>query len=263
MGIRRKTVQIISLLFLHSSWGPQAKWFCNPVLSCHSCALSWFACPIGVLVHFSGYHIFPFLVAGMLLLFGVLIGRLFCGWVCPFGLAQDVLHKIPGRKFALPEWASSGKYLVLLFMVLLIPFLAGESTMYSFCRICPAATLQVSLPYLISSGFATISAATVVRWGVLIIVIYFAIRSSRSFCKAICPIGAIMALLNYISFVVVRLPKDACVSCQSCDSSCPMNVRPSERAIKEIPVNRTPDCIVCHDCKRACPVVNKRMVNSA
>jgi formate hydrogenlyase subunit 6/NADH:ubiquinone oxidoreductase subunit I len=72
-----------------------------------------------------------------------------------------------------------------------------------------------------------------------------------------------MALLNYISFWVVRLPKDACVSCQSCDSSCPMNVRPSERAIKEIPVNRTPDCIVCHDCKRACPVVNKRMENSA
>jgi len=202
-------------------------------------------------------------VAGTLLLFGVLIGRLFCGWVCPFGLAQDVLHKIPGRKFALPEWASSGKYLVLLFMVLLIPFLAGESTMYSFCRICPAATLQVSLPNLIFSGFATVSAATVVRWGVLIIVIYFAIRSSRSFCKAICPIGAIMALLNYISFAVVRLPKEACVSCQSCDSSCPMNVRPSERAIKEIPVNRTPDCIVCHDCKRACPVVNKRMENSA
>ena len=177
----RRWIQFVSLAFLHGSWGPQVKWFCNPVLSCHSCALSWFACPIGVLVHFSGYHVFPFLAIGTLLLFGVLIGRLLCGWVCPFGLLQDLLFKIPGKKFALPEWASSLKYLFLIFMVFLIPFFLGELTLFSFCRICPAATLQVSLPTLIMAGFGNIGTATAIRWCVLIGVLYLAVRSSPIF----------------------------------------------------------------------------------
>ena len=58
---RRLAVQIAALLALHSSWGPEVKWLCNPVLSCHSCALAWFACPIGVFVHYAGYRVFPLL----------------------------------------------------------------------------------------------------------------------------------------------------------------------------------------------------------
>ncbi|HOE62424.1 MAG TPA: 4Fe-4S binding protein [Candidatus Sumerlaeota bacterium] len=256
--MKRNWVQYLSLILLHSSWGPQINWICNPVLSCHSCALSWFACPIGVLVHFSGYRIFPFFAIGTLLLIGVLVGRLFCGWVCPFGLLQDLLYRIPGKKFSLPAWASSIKYLILVFMVFLIPFFLGELTMFSFCRICPSATLQVSLPDIISSGTVRFSGAMMARWGVLAAVIYFAIKSSRSFCKAICPIGALMAVLNYISFWKIKLKSETCVSCLKCDKSCPTDVRPSTRARNNIPVNRALDCIVCHDCMKGCPVNNRK-----
>ena len=148
----RRVTQFISLLVLHSSLliGWQAKYICFPVLTCHSCPLYLFACPIGVLVHFSGYHVLPFIAIGTILLAGALLGRIFCGWLCPFGYVQDLLHKIPSRKFRMPEWTGYIKYVVLALMVFLLPFLLGELTIFSFCRICPVATLEVTTPALIS-----------------------------------------------------------------------------------------------------------------
>ena len=251
--LNRRLTQTASLLFLHSSWGPELKWLCNPVLSCHSCALSWFACPIGVFVHYSGYHLFPLLALGTVLLIGVMFGRLFCGWVCPFGFLQDLLHKLPTPKFDLPRRASFLKYFVLAFMVFLIPFFLGEETMYSFCRICPASALQVTIPNLVSAGFRTVSVPNIVKLAFLLVVLTGVVFSSRAFCKTLCPIGALLAPLNLISFRTVNIPREPCISCAKCDAACPTNIRPSERITAGIPASRSLDCIVCHDCETACP----------
>jgi polyferredoxin len=249
--IKRRWYQIASLLALHSAWGMEAKWICNPVLSCHSCALAWFACPVGVLVHYASYGLFPFVAVGTMLLVGTLVGKLLCGWVCPFGFVQDLLHKIPGRKFHLPAWTNNIKYLVLVFMVVLLPYFLGEATDWIFCRYCPAAALQVTLPNFIASGFQ-VSSATLIKFGVLGIVVVGAILSSRSFCRVLCPIGALLAPLNYISFWVVKPARSACIACKKCDDVCSTDVAPSARLVKGIPANRALDCIVCHDCKYAC-----------
>jgi len=249
---KRRIVQYLSLLLLHSSWGPELKWLCNPVLSCHSCVLSWFACPIGVFVHFSGYHIFPLLPVGMVLLAGVFIGRLLCGWVCPFGLLQDLLHKIPSVKISLPHWTIYTKYALLFLVVILTPYLWGESTLYSFCRLCPAGTLQASIPAMIASGFSTFPTATIVRWGVLLAILALAVVSLRSFCKVLCPLGAILAPLNYLSFWAIKAPPETCLECKTCDAACSMDIQPSVRISRKIPANRDPECIVCHECQTAC-----------
>jgi ferredoxin-type protein NapH len=249
---KRRTIQYISLLLLHSSWGPELKWLCNPVLSCHSCVLSWFACPIGVFVHFSGYHVFPLLPVGMVLLAGVLVGRLLCGWVCPFGLLQDLLHKIPSIKITMPHWTVYAKYVLLFLMVLLTPYLWGESTLLSFCRICPAATLQVSLPTVISTGFSSFQMATLVRWSVLVAILALAVVSARSFCKVLCPLGALLAPLNYLSFWAIKAPRETCLDCKKCDRACSMDIQPSVRIARNVPVNRDAECIVCHECQTAC-----------
>jgi ferredoxin-type protein NapH len=254
----RRLIQSASLLLLHSSWGAEAKWLCTPVLSCHSCALSWFACPVGVFVHYAGYHVIPLLALGTIALFGVLMGRLFCGWVCPFGFLQDMLHKIPGPKVTLPRWAGAGKYLVLLFMVALIPFLFGELTMYSFCRICPAAAIQVTIPAMIGGGLTTVSTATVVRLGILIGVLLLAVVASRGFCTVFCPIGAMMAPFNHVSFWRVK-SGGSCNACGKCDTVCPTHVHPSERIQRGIDPNRAADCIVCHECTAACTIQAKSL----
>ena len=188
----------------------------------------------------------------MVLLAGVFLGRLLCGWVCPLGLLQDLLHKIPSVKISLPHWTSYAKYGLLFFMVFLIPYLWAESTLYSFCRICPAGTLQASLPSAIASRFAALQTATLVRWGVLLIILVFAVVSARSFCKVLCPLGALLAPLNYLSFWTIQAPPETCLSCKKCDAACSMDIQPSARIDRGIPANRILECIVCHECQTAC-----------
>jgi ferredoxin-type protein NapH len=253
MVTTRRIVQTISLILLHSSWGPQLKSLCTPVLSCHSCLLSWFACPIGVFVHYSGYHVFPFLALGTVLLLGVVFGRLLCGWACPFGFLQDLLYKIKSPKVFLPKWTAKTKYVILVVMVFLLPFMFGEQTGLSFCNFCPASAIQVTIPNLITGGFQTVSAATVVKLGILVGVLVLVVFSSRTFCKVFCPIGALLAPLNFLSFWTVKVPTDNCISCKKCSRVCPTRAEPDSRIIEGTTANRALECIVCHDCQPVCP----------
>ncbi len=250
---KRRAVQAVSLLALHSSWGPEFKWLCNPVLSCHSCALAWFACPLGVFTHYAAYGVFPFLAVGTVLLLGVLAGRLLCGWVCPFGFLQDLLYKIPTPKFHLPARAAHVKYVVLALMVIMLPFLLGEQTLLSFCRVCPASAIQVTIPNLFATGAWAVSGFTLVKLLILAAILVGAVLSSRSFCKVFCPIGAMLAPLNFISLWKIKVPSQNCLSCKACIQACPQYGDPRERVSQGIPANRALDCIVCHECQTICP----------
>lgn len=255
---KRRLAQVASLVALHASWGPEFKWFCMPVLSCHSCALSWFACPVGVLVHFADYQVFPFLLIGMVGLLGILFGRILCGWVCPFGFLQDLMYKLPGKKRTLPEWTGYIKYGVLGVGVIALPFLLGSETMASFCRVCPASALQVSLPNLITQGIGSLSGAIGIKFGVLFILMGFVISVNRGFCKTMCPIGAMLGPLNHVAFWAIGMPKkESCATCGKCDKVCPMDGNPSSRVGGGVAPNRNDDCIVCHECQTACPVKNR------
>jgi polyferredoxin len=264
----RRCVQIFSLFLFHAAVGPlawlQARSLCLPVLSCHACALSWTACPIGVLLHFSGWHIFPFVALGFLLAFGALVGRLLCGWVCPFGTLQALLYRIPSPKIKLPAWTSYIKYVILILTVFLFPFIWGELTAASFCRICPAAFIQVVVPTWIQNGFTWAGWLSGIRVLFFVLVVVLAILSSRSFCKVFCPIGALLAPLNYLSFWKVKSPDAQCVACKRCDRLCSTDVQPSLRILEGIDPNRHPDCIVCHECQHpTCPVSDEKMARKA
>ena len=256
LSAKRRAVQLGALLMLHSSWGPEAKWLCMPVLNCHSCRLAWFACPIGVLVHYIGLHLFPFVAIGTVLLLGVLAGRLFCGWICPFGFLQDMLHKIPSPKFHLPDWASWGKYAVLALTVVLLPLFLGAETLLSFCRFCPASALQVTLPGFVQAGIGDFSAMTALKLAVLAVVVIGVILYSRAFCRVLCPIGAMFAPLNYVSLWKIKSPTEDCRRCVTCRQACPQEDRPGDRIAAGIAANRALDCIVCHECQAACPETN-------
>ena len=133
--VRRGVVQILSAL-LHNAnlpgfitgriWQAQPKSVCVPVLNCYSCPGALGACPIGSLQSTlaSTALKFPFYVVGLLLLFALCLGRVICGWLCPFGLVQDLLYKIPSpklRKNAFTQKLSLLKYAVAVIFVLLLP----------------------------------------------------------------------------------------------------------------------------------------------
>ncbi len=250
----RRIVQAVSFVALNSSWaGGQVKWFCMPVMNCHSCSLAWFACPIGVWVHYAGYRVFPFLALGMVVLIGVLLGRFLCGWVCPMGFLQDLLYKIPGRKRSLPAWTKYVKYVLLALTVFLLPFLLGETTLWSYCRGCPVSAMQVTLPNLLGGGGGGLPLRTVVKLAILVAVLLLAVVSSRGFCRVLCPIGAMLAPFNHWSLWRVK-PVEGCVGCKKCDSICPAECAPSPGMIDRQPPSRQAECVVCGDCRTRCPV---------
>ena len=73
---------------------------CVPGLNCYSCPGATGACPIGSLQAVIGSWNFKmaYYVIGFLIFVGALLGRLVCGFLCPFGLIQDLLNKIPFPK---------------------------------------------------------------------------------------------------------------------------------------------------------------------
>ena len=73
------------------------KTVCVPGLNCYSCPAASGACPIGSFQSVVGSSKFNFsyYVTGTLILLGVLLGRFVCGFLCPFGWLQELLHKIP------------------------------------------------------------------------------------------------------------------------------------------------------------------------
>jgi polyferredoxin len=101
-----------------------------------------------------------------------------------------------------------------------------------------------------------LSWGTTIRLGALAGVTALAILSDRSFCKALCPIGAFLAPLNLLCFWTVKAPRESCLSCQKCDKACGLDLKPSDRITSGVPASRDLDCILCYDCQTACKEMN-------
>lgn len=234
----------------------QGKWkqFCNPGLNCYSCPAASLACPIGALQSVNGSMNFTvsFYVTGLLLAFGILLGRAVCGWLCPFGLLQELLHKIPTPKLKLKKAFLYLKYIVLVVFVLVLPIAVTDYMGMgkpAFCQyICPAGTLEGGIPLLLSHGALrqTIGSLFTLKMSILVITLIGCILVYRFFCKTLCPLGAIYGLLNRISIYRLEVDEHKCIGCGKCKQICKMEVDPV----------RSPDsaeCIRCGDCVRACP----------
>ena len=165
--IKRKIIQIAAFgysnTYLQNFAGGQlykGKWkqFCNPGMNCYSCPGSLGSCPIGSLqaVLGSAKYKISFYLLGFFLLIGTLLGRLVCGFLCPFGLIQELLYKIPFikkiRTFRLDRPLRWLKYGILAVFVILLPLFivdaAGTGSPW-FCKwICPAGTLEGGVPLI-------------------------------------------------------------------------------------------------------------------
>ena len=233
-----------------------SKSICVPVLNCYSCPGALGACPIGALQTVLGRGRFPFYVLGLMMAFGVVLGRAICGLLCPFGLVQDLLHKIPLPKYQLPTRLDRAlrwlKYIVLALLVVLLPLLAaiqsGIATPY-FCKwLCPAGTLGGALPLMATNPSLRALAGALFGWkfAVLVLIVFAAILIPRPFCRYLCPLGAFYSFFNGVSFYGITLEEARCTSCGRCAQVCPMGVD-----VRESP--NSAECIRCGQCSAACP----------
>ena len=234
----------------------KGKVVCVPGLNCYSCPAASGACPIGSFqaVVGSSKFSFSYYVTGFLLLLGVLLGRFICGFLCPFGWFQELLHKIPTRKLSTKRLKPLTyiKYAVLLLAVVLLPALITNDVGMGdpfFCKyLCPQGVLEGAIPLAaVNSGIRS-ALGTLFSWklGILITVIVLSVLFYRPFCKWLCPLGAFYALMNRVSLFGMKVDKHKCVSCGKCAKACKMDVD----------VTKNPDhteCIRCGMCIRACP----------
>lgn len=259
---RRRIIQIYAALLYNANikgffgkgdniiYHGGTKNLCAPGLNCYSCPGAVAACPLGALQNSLMSHdkATPWYILGILGVLGLMLGRTICGFLCPMGLAQELLYKVKTPKLKKSRYTrilSYFKYVLLVVFVIAIPLV--YSTIPAFCKyICPAGTsasvLQLAnanngdlygmLGFLFSWKFMLL-----VAFAVLSVFIF------RFFCRFICPLGAIYGFFNKIALIGVRLDKQKCIDCGLCVQTCKMDI------------SRVGDheCINCGECVSVCP----------
>ena len=227
-----------------------------PGLNCYSCPAASGACPIGAFqaVVGSSKFRFSYYITGTLILLGVLLGRFICGFLCPFGWFQELVHKLPTKKLSTKKLRPLTylKYAVLLVMVVLLPALAvNEVDMGDpfFCKyLCPQGVLEGAIPLSLTNAGIRAALGTLFtrKLSILLAVVVLSVVFYRPFCKWLCPLGAFYALLNKVSLFQMQVDPNKCISCGKCAKACQMDVD----------ITKTPnhtECIRCGMCVRACP----------
>ena len=233
------------------------KYACVPGLNCYSCPGAIGSCPLGALQNALAQRNIevPFAVLGFLFVFGSIFGRFICGWMCPFGLFQDLLHKIPlfEKKKRLPGHAvlKYGKYMMLFGLVILgsSVLFTGFAKIPAFCKyVCPSGTFMGALPLMLADANLRAQAGGLFWWkaAILIAIVLLSVKVYRPFCQYLCPLGAIYGWFNRFSLVQVRWEQEKCISCGKCQKACPVDLKPTEISV-------SPECIKCGKCAEVCP----------
>lgn len=261
---RRRLVQLYAALLYNAHakgfisgeiYTGAAKFACVPGLNCYSCPGAVGACPLGALQNAlasSGSRA-PFYILGILLLYGVILGRTVCGWLCPVGLLQELLHKLPTPKLpksAFTRALSWLKYLILGVFVIGIPlyYSLRRFPLPAFCKyICPAGTLEGAVGLLANPAnhdkLGMLGGLFTWKFLLLLAIIGLCIFAYRAFCRFLCPLGAIYGLFSRFALVGVKVEKPRCVDCGKCVGCCPMDVR----SVGDH------ECISCGKCIEQCP----------
>lgn len=230
----------------------QTKNVCVPGLNCYSCPGAVGACPIGSMQGFLSQLKFkvPYYVMGLLLFFGVILGRLICGFLCPFGWIQELLNLIPfpvkKNHFKADRPLRYLKYIILVVCVIVLPTFIKLTPV--FCKyVCPAGTVSGLLLAISDKAIAS-RFGFLFTWKAIIlaVIVVTSIIVFRPFCKYICPLGAIYSLFNKIAIYGMECDPNQCNHCGKCAKVCKMCVDPSINP-------NSPECIRCGDCVKACP----------
>lgn len=261
---KRRVIQLYAALLFNANikgfikgtiyTGPM-KNICTPGLNCYSCPGASGACPLGALQNSlaASNKRLPYYMFGIILLYGIIAGRWICSFLCPFGLIQELLHKIKTpklKKGRITRILSYLKYVILVVFVFIFPlmYMFRNVPLPGFCKyICPAGTLEGAMGLLsnkVNAGWFSML-GPIFTWKFILLVSFItgAIFIYRFFCRFFCPLGALYGLFNKISFFGIKLNTSKCTHCNICVSKCKMDIAHVGDH----------ECISCGECIESCP----------
>ena len=185
----------------------------------------------------------------MALVTAVLLKRGFCSWACPFGLLTEYLnrlHKLIFRKNikvpALLDYPlRSLKYLLLAFFLWAIVLNMNAAALEYFIYSPYNMVADIKMLYF----FADI---TPFAFWVLVALVVLSIVLRNFWCRYLCPYGALLGILSFISILKVHRNTDTCTNCQKCTRTCPVDIKvhKTARVISD-------ECHACLQCVTVCP----------
>jgi len=259
---KRRIIQLYSALLYNAHlrgfaegkiFAGTSKAVCVPGFNCYSCPGAIGACPLGAIQNALGSmdkHI-GFYVLGIVLLYGMLLGRTICGFLCPLGLIQELLHKIPTpkiKKSRATRALSYLKYVILVIFVAVIPIYYGllhGLQVPGFCKyICPAGTFEGAIGMLPKNPewLSMLGPIFTRKFVIMVLVGLVCIFCYRAFCRFLCPLGAIYGMFNQLSVIGVKVDAGKCNNCGACVRLCKMDV-------KQVGDH---ECIYCGQCIAHC-----------
>lgn len=213
------------------------------------------------------------IIVGVLLLLTLVLGRIYCSIICPFGIFQDIVTWIrkrfkPKMKYKYSKEKKFWRFGIL--ALVLVTYFAGLTVVLSvlepysaFGRILtnllrPVYMACNNLVTLVFNHFGNYTfynaeifiqsiSALVISVITLLIVIYMSVRYGRTWCNTICPVGTVMGYLSKISFLKIHIDENTCNSCGKCEKSCKSSCIDSKN--NKIDYSR---CVVCYDCIPTC-----------
>lgn len=228
---------------------------CVPGLNCYSCPGAVSSCPLGALQNTIGGGRFPFFVTGFLMLTGTLFGRMVCAFLCPAGLIQELLYKIPVKKMKrTPKTLAAGrrasyiKYFMLALLCAALPVFSflrnGAGTPYFCSWFCPAGTISAGIPLVLLNEYLRNALGPLFVWKVSVasVLAVWSLFVFRPFCRFFCPLGAVYSFFNKIAVFGIKVDAAKCTHCGACTAACKMGA-------KEI---NSAECIRCGECAEKC-----------
>ena len=209
-------------------------------------------------------------LATFLLMF-VLLNKAFCGWICPLGFFQEVMHVI-GQKLGLQRSENLSetsvkrirpiKWGMLALLVFGFPLLTGlgitgHELGSPFCSVCPSRVLTTlasgdGSQFVVdtsSSGTLILSLIATFGFGLMLAL---ALTLRQPFCR-ICPMLALHAVFRKLGLArLVKQAKPRCEKCGLCAKACPMDIREIHTDMEHRDVTFA-DCTLCGRCVEFCP----------
>ncbi len=187
-----------------------------------------------------------FILFSLLFLSSLILGRAFCGWVCPAAGCQEVITNVREKRVIKDNWI---KWVIWLPWISAIIVMAVRNHGYD----------KVNFLYQTTYGFSinNIYSSITYVFVLLLIVLPAFIIGKRSFCHHICWMAPFMIIgrkiRNLFKWPALQLvaDKDQCTQCQTCTNHCPMSL-PVNKMVQSSHMENA-ECILCGSCIDGCP----------